>query len=137
MKTRSSLIEDNVPDTKIEGSLYVARDGIKVRSAQELYIYEKLLAIPGIKVDYEKIFKYRQEYKLPDFTFTIDDKTYLWEHFGMSENKGYFYNMANKIEWYYAAGLKPFDDGGCLIFTIFEDSNRFQQKVDKIITDIM
>lgn len=136
VKTRSSLLNDNTSKNQIEDYLYVTNKGIKVRSAQELHIYEKLSTIPGIEVEYEKKFKYKSEYKLPDFTFVINDKTYFWEHFGMSEDWGYFYNMANKIEWYYNAGLKPFKDGGCLIFTIFEDALHFHRKVDEIICDI-
>lgn len=133
---RASILEGGQKNTidNVTGR-YVASDGTKLLSTHELYIYEELIRVKEIAVEYEKYYEHRSEYKKPDFTITMYDipDPYVWEHFGMSEDAGYFYKMANKIEWYFKAGLTPIDQGGKLIFTIFENEHVFQHRVSEII----
>lgn len=99
-RSRDSILTNNttqVNDVHIENYKIVTADGTRLRSAQELYIYERLIEIPNLKVLYEEKFRYKTDYKLPDFTIIIDEGApYIWEHFGMTEDEGYFYNMETR-----------------------------------------
>lgn len=116
---------------------YESSDGVtRLRSGGELHIWEQLLKEPELEAQYEKKYYYRSEFKIPDFTVRVKSsgKEYIWEHFGMKEDGGYFVGMANKIEWYARAGLKHIDDGGRLIVTINDDDEtKFHHDVTEAI----
>ncbi|MCC8019376.1 MAG: hypothetical protein LIO85_06355 [Rikenellaceae bacterium] len=142
VRTKDSADSENIATRKIPyspGYECAAKDGTKVKSLQELHIYEQLLKEPRIEVEYEKKFYWNDEFKVPDFTLYIDGskEPYIWEHFGLTGRRGYFDHMAEKIEWYTRAGMAAFQKGGRLIVTTDGDKESFNLQVKGIIIKLL
>ena len=95
-----------------------ASNGVKVRSKQELYIYNRLLTFEFLRITYEKALIARCQERYPDFTI-VNMKTknvFYWEHLGMFEsNNDYFDRTIEKLVWYRAISITSIEDGGHLI----------------------
>ncbi len=137
---------DLVPDKQNEKSKifpknlkYIASNGEKVRSQQELYIFNQLLLVDSFRVHYEKSLPRNYQEKLPDFTIINKNtqKTYYWEHLGLLEVNGkYFDKTLEKLVWYRSANIRNIDDGGSLIVTRYENDRQFGYLVKKYIQKI-
>lgn len=118
---------------------YIASNGEKVRSQQELYIFNQLLLVDSFKVHYERSLPRNYQEKLPDFTIINKNtgKIYYWEHLGLLEVNGeYFDKTLEKLVWYRSANIINIDDGGSLIVTRHENDRQFGYLVKKYIQKI-
>lgn len=113
----------------------IASDGNKFRSDQEVEIYERLLQCNYLTIEYEARIPVDGEKKFVDFKILNrqTQKTYLWEHFGMTQSAKYLDSMTEKIEWYKKNGYKTVEFGGDLIYTIYSDLKKFQRDIDHYI----
>ncbi|MCD8102878.1 MAG: hypothetical protein LUE26_09980 [Alistipes sp.] len=142
VRTRESAERDEIKTRRVPyspGYECETEDGTKVKSLQELFIYEQLAKEPRIRFEYEGKFYHGNEFKVPDFTLYIDgqEEPYIWEHFGLNGRRGYFDHMAEKIEWYRQAGLENFEQGGRLIVTTGEDKDAFELQVKNILSRLL
>jgi len=117
---------------------FMSKDGIKFRSEQELEIYNRLLKCNYLTVEYEPRLVEFGEQKYPDFKISnkLTQKTYYWEHFGLTNSDRYLDAMAEKIRWYRNNGYETVEDGGKLIYTIYSDWKTFQRDIDNYIAVI-
>lgn len=83
------------------GCIYETIDGNHVRSKSEVII-SNLLYHAGIDYAYEQKLFYGTEGRHiePDFTVSINGKTWFWEHLGMMGKEDYNSNWAEKIKIY-------------------------------------
>jgi hypothetical protein len=109
-----------------EGLIHRTERGDLVRSKSELVIAEKLHAR---SIDYA----YEQPLALgggrlryPDFTIADHARgvTFYWEHCGMLDDPGYRTRWERKRAEYFAAGIKPWQDGGGPEGTLIETRDR-------------
>jgi len=116
----------------------VSSDGKKFRSNHEKEIYERLLKCDYLTIDYEFPISKHGEKKFVDFKILnrVTQKTYYWEHFGMTHSDKYMDEMTEKLAWYRNNGYKTVENGGNLIFTVYSNSNAFQSDIDKYIAVI-
>lgn len=88
--------------------------GIFVRSKSELVIAE-LFSKHKIVYSYEKklVGKDGAE-RYPDFTIDDEDAgiTYYWEHLGLLSDNNYRTKWDEKLSWYKAQDILPYEDGG-------------------------
>lgn len=117
----------------------VSSNGQKFRSSQEKDIYERLLTCDYLSIDLEFPISKHGEKRYADFKILnrITQKTYYWEHFGMTNSSKYMDAMTNKLEWYRSNGFKTVENGGNAIFTIYSESKAFQRDIDRYITLIL
>jgi hypothetical protein len=126
-------------DTRLKYNSYhlnnLSSNGLKFRSNHEKEIYEKLLRCDYLTIEYEPPVSKHGETKYVDFKISnrANQKTYLWEHFGMTHSSQYLDLMTEKIRWYRINGFKTVEDGGNLIFTIYSDWHSFQKDIDRYI----
>jgi exodeoxyribonuclease V alpha subunit len=80
-------------------------NGEKVRSWQEC-VLANLFHEAGIEYTYEPLSEYLKIGLLPDFKLNIKNKTILWEHYGMLENREYRERQNEKELLYKQAGFK-------------------------------
>jgi hypothetical protein len=97
-----------------EGLIHRTERGDLVRSKSELVIADKLHA-RGIDYAYEQplaLDERRRRY--PDFTIADHARgvTFYWEHCGMLDDPGYRGRWERKRAEYFAAGIKPWQEGG-------------------------
>mgnify|MGYP005745411517 CR=1 FL=1 len=121
---------DLSPNTKYKSEKkWIACNGEALVSRQELQIYEYLLEQEGLHIIYEQGFEGHDHTAFPDFTIrNVDtDKTYIWEHFGMTNNENYLNRLPKKLEWFEKQGVKTVDRGGCLILTFYRKETFFQE----------
>lgn len=106
--------------------IHIASNGIGVRSKEELNIMNRLLSIEIFDVYYERPITIQGKKIFPDFT--IYNKTtntlFYWEHFGVLNNTKYDDSMIKKIELYQQID-KSIDEGGGLIFSVYQDEEHF------------
>jgi hypothetical protein len=114
-------------------------DGRKFRSNQEKEIYEKLLKCNYLTIEYEFPISKHGEKRFSDFKIVnrLTQKTYFWEHFGMTNSDKYLDEMTEKLLWYRNNGFKALEDGGNVIFTIYSELKEFQRDMDKYIAIII
>lgn len=112
-----------------------ASDGTKLNSKHEVHIYEKLIEKSHIRIDIEYPLIRNEETKFVDFTIKnkLTQKTYYWEHFGMTNSEEYKSKMADKIEWYKENGFKTIENGGDLILTYYSNDNNLEKDTKKYI----
>lgn len=83
---------------------YVTKSGIRVRSKSERIIADLLTEL-GIPFRYEAELVIDGKTYYPDFVILCEDGTIIiWEHFGMTDDREYFYKMCRKLEDYRRAG---------------------------------
>lgn len=113
----------------------VASDGTILNSDQEVYIYEELIKNSYLRIDIEYPLTKNGETKYVDFTIKnkLTQKTYYWEHFGMTNNEKYKSEMADKIIWYKKNGFNIVENGGDFIFTYYSNENNLRKDIRKYI----
>lgn len=113
---------------------WIACNGEALVSRQELQIYELLLEQEGIHITYEKELVGSDRTAFPDFTIvnTMTGKSYIWEHFGMTNNENYLDRLPRKLEWFEKEGISTIERGGSLIITFYRKSN-FYKEVCKFV----
>lgn len=119
--------------------VYTAKNGEKLRSEQELFIYNKLLGCKEFEIAYEAPLNQKGEEQIyPDFRILNkhSNKTYYWEHFGMTDNEEYKEGMTERIARYKAKGRVLLEEGGNVICTYYSDNNSLQNQVIKFINKI-
>jgi len=117
------------------GKKIIASDGEKLRSKQELFIFERLLQCRNLLIFYDYPIVEFGEPVYVDFFIKnqVTRKTYLWEHFGMTNDESYKDNMTNKVLWYKNNGYKLLEDRGNLIYTYYANERTFSRDVDEFI----
>lgn len=146
LKNHSSLEDKNLATSHesinslfSNNKQYTASNGTKVRSKQELLIFNKLLSVSTFDIYYERPLKIEKNVKYPDFTIVNKNtKTvFHWEHFGMINSSNYADKMAEKVQWYKGKGYRFLEEGGTLIITYFENEIKLSNKIDSIIKVIL
>lgn len=114
---------------------FIASNGEKLRSNQELKIYEALIILKGITIYYEKPLTLHGETRYPDFTIVNkrNRKTFYWEHIGMTHNSKYLDRLTESIEWYRNNGLLNHKSQEHAIFTYYSSKKEFS----KLISDCL
>jgi hypothetical protein len=145
LKDRSTIDEKNLASSHLttnslfsDHKQYIASNGTRVRSKQELFILNKLLSEESLEIYYERPLKVDTYPKFPDFTI-VNKKTktvFHWEHFGMIGSSAYSDKMTNKVQWYRDKGYHFLEEGGTLIITYFENEKNLSDKVASIIDTI-
>ena len=93
---------ENIPYA--ENRIHRTKNGFMVRSKSEVIVANEIINA-GIQLtdqNYEaKLYsKNGGDYKLPDFTFAVNGKTYYWEHLGMLSSESYKNSWERKKQWY-------------------------------------
>ncbi|MEQ9404333.1 MAG: hypothetical protein RIM99_12140 [Cyclobacteriaceae bacterium] len=116
----------------------VASNKERLRSSQELLIYEQLLNEKHLMIFYEYPISKLGETKNADFVIRneLTRKEFVWEHFGMTNNKRYKDEMVEKIAWYKNNGFKTLEEGGNLILTYFTDDKSLLREVSRLLSII-
>jgi ATP-dependent DNA helicase RecQ len=81
------------------GRIHETISGEMVRSQSEVII-ANLLTRDGISFEYEKRLEAGGYGFWPDFTITVNERTYYWEHLGLLDLEQYRQNWAIKKAWY-------------------------------------
>lgn len=105
-------------------------DGNYVRSNQEKHIYESLLKINGIFMRHDHLQSKSIDFFIHD---SLYNRTYYWEHFGMTNSESYISQINEKINWLRSGGHKPIEEGGDLIITYFTTQQKFEKDVKKFV----
>lgn len=147
-KRLTNLFKDPSP-ISIEGRLFEeylihrTSRGEMVRSKSEVIIADRLSDLE-VEYQYEQLLKIKNVTKYPDFT--IEDiesgKTFYWEHCGMLQVPSYLKRWNEKLEWYKANGILPFEDGegenGTLIVTSdTPEGGISSQEIERIIREVI
>jgi len=105
----------------------IASNGEKLRSNQELKIYEALITLKAITVFYEKPLTLHGETRYPDFTVINkrNRRTFYWEHIGMTHDPEYLDRVKESIEWYRNNGLLNPKSAEQAIFTYYTNNKEF------------
>ena len=145
MRKETTPQDQNVAESHPDTCKFIARakkhcasNGTGVRSKQELYIMNQLLAVEFFDVYYEKKLTANSRTRYPDFTVRnkITGTEFYWEHFGINNQVEYAEDMAEKIQWYRSIGHRCVDKGGDLIVTVYQDENQFVGLVQQMINRI-
>jgi hypothetical protein len=126
---RNTSIFDAPADNKY---LYEPKRGVRVQSKIECLIYQTLDSVDGVSVHYEQPLSLDCiDFAIhPDFTVSVEGKTYYWEHLGMLDTAKYYKDWQERKGWYEQSGLMD-----SVITT--DDSNGYgKNAVLKIIQDI-
>lgn len=131
----NAKVYEGTNNYKSKHKLFEAANGVNVRSLQELYIMNQLLAQKDFEVYYERQLIAEEHERYPDFTIhnKKTDTVFYWEHFGLSEDASYAEEMAEKIGWYQRIGINNIEYGGRFIGTIFINEVHFTKLVDDLI----
>lgn len=130
---------DLSPNVNFKGEKkWVACNGERLVSKQELEIYELLLEQQGIHVTYERPFEGKNKTLYPDFTVINREtgRTFIWEHLGMTNSEHYLNKIPQKIMWYRENGLESIENGGDLILSFYRQE-RFYKDVLNFIKLIL
>ena len=96
-----------------ENLIHRTSRGEMVRSKSEVIIADRLATL-DVDYIYEHPLSIEGATKYPDFT--IEDmesgNTFYWEHCGMLHVPGYRKRWEEKLAWYKANGILPYEDGG-------------------------
>ncbi|MCY1661034.1 hypothetical protein [Chryseobacterium sp. SL1] len=117
----------------------IAEDGTKLRSLQERKIYENLIRCNYLTIVYDAQIQGSYEQKYADFKIVnrLTQKTFYWEHFGMTNSEKYLEAMTEKIEWYINNGFKTIENRGNIIYTYFSTENKFEKDIEKYLEIIL
>ena len=122
-----------VVDTKTykfydKGRIYLTENGERVRSKSEVII-ANLLKDKGVNYTYEETLQIGKIKLHPDFTLTINNEIYYWEHLGMLNNEKYIADWERKKQTYTSAEIT---ENNNLIITTEEDikENRIIEKLN-------
>ena len=119
---------------KAEDRKYKTKNGTLLRSKSE-YIIANLLEEYGIPYRYEIPMKMGSKIIYPDFVIKhpYTGKTIIWEHFGALHQPKYEASMNEKMKFYLAQGLIPFET---IIYTFefdIENTTRLESLVETIL----
>ncbi|MCK6477975.1 MAG: ATP-dependent RecD-like DNA helicase [Phycisphaerales bacterium] len=140
---RPILIEGRIFE---EGLIHRSTADIMVRSKSEVIIadhLERLRKDTGVEYAYERPLTIGAVTKYPDFT--IEDMesgiTVYWEHCGMLHVPSYRQRWEEKLAWYRANGILPYEEGGgdkgTLVVTRDEPNGSIDSaKITKLLTDL-
>lgn len=96
-----------------ENLIHRTARGEMVRSKSEVIIADRLSDM-DVEYVYERPLTIDGATKYPDFT--IEDMesgmTFYWEHCGMMFLPSYHRRWEEKLAWYHAHGIEPYEDGG-------------------------
>lgn len=99
-------VRDDVEDIPYaENRIHRTKNDFLVRSKSEVIVANELITA-GISLtdkNYESKLRSKTnayDYKLPDFTFEFDGKTFYWEHLGMLQLESYRKSWERKEHWY-------------------------------------
>lgn len=96
-----------------ENLIHRTSRGEMVRSKSEVIIADRLASL-GVEYIYERDLSIEGVTKYPDFT--IEDmesgNVFYWEHCGMLHVSGYRRRWEEKLAWYKANGISPYEEGG-------------------------
>lgn len=117
---------------------HVAVNGEGLVSKQELEIYEFLLEQENLIVGYELPFEGKEKTLYPDFTVTniVTQRTFVWEHLGMTNNEKYLDKIPQKIKWYRDNGLETIEKGGNFIISFYQERTFFKD-VSRFVSIIL
>lgn len=117
----------------------IASNGEKLRSNQELLIYEALITLKGITVFYERPLALNGETRYPDFTVfnKRNRKTFYWEHIGMTHNSEYLDRVKESIEWYRNNGLLNQRSQEQAIFTYYTNDKEFYKLINYCLSVVL
>ena len=117
--------------------------GEMVRSKSEVIIANEL-AHRKFEYGYEQPLKINGVTKYPDFTIEDSEsgQTFYWEHCGMLHVPSYRRRWDEKLAWYKANGILPYQDGvgasGTLIITRDENNGSIDSsKINEIIATVL
>lgn len=110
-------------------------DGTYVRSRQEKIIYEILSTDNSFDTYYELKLNKKGILIYPDFVIKrkIDNKVFIWEHFGMTENVDYDNGINIKIEKYKSLNYEFIENNGTLIITYFLNEEKLIEDIYRLI----
>jgi hypothetical protein len=140
---RPILIEGRIFE---EGLIHRSTADIMVRSKSEVIIadhLERLRKDTGVEYAYERPLTIGAVTKYPDFT--IEDMesgiTVYWEHCGMLHVPSYRQRWEEKLAWYRANGILPYEEGGgdkgTLVVTRDEANGSIDSaKITKLLKDL-
>jgi hypothetical protein len=117
---------------------WIAANGEKLVSHQELDLYHILLEERDFRVEYERAFVGAENTLYPDFTIEHipTGNIFVWEHLGMTNNEHYLNAIPKKIEWFRANGLETVEvPNGKLIIT-FYNKDTFYKDIRRAIQKI-
>jgi hypothetical protein len=129
-----------------DGLIHRTERGDLVRSKSELVIADKLHA-RGVDYTYEQPLVLPNGcIRYPDFTITDHARgvIFYWEHLGLLDDPGYRVRWERKRAEYFAAGIKPYEDGGGPEGTLIEtcdqpggslDAAEIAALIDKVILE--
>jgi len=117
----------------------IAENGTKLRSLQEKKIYENLIRCNYLTILYDAPIQGSYDRKYVDFKILnrLTQKTFYWEHFGMTNSDEYLESMADKIEWYKNNGFKTVENRGNIIYTYFSTDNKLEKDIKRYIELIL
>ncbi|MCD1117551.1 hypothetical protein [Chryseobacterium turcicum] len=117
------------------GLYIIAENGTKLRSLQEKKIYENLIRCNYLAIGYDAQIIGKYDRKYVDFKILnkLTQKTFYWEHFGMTNSDQYLTSVEAKIEWYRNNGFKTVENRGNVIYTYFSTDNKFEKDIKKYI----
>lgn len=117
------------------GKKVIASNGEKLRSKQELFIFESLLKSRNLIIFYDHpIIEYGEPVYVDFFIRNqATKKTFLWEHFGMTNDEKYKDEIADKILWYRNNGYRVIGERGNLIYTYYSDERTFINDVRRLV----
>jgi len=100
------LLVDDPDSIRTEQHKHRTMRGELVRSQEEVIVADTLNEL-GIPYEYERPLHHPRirEMILPDFTIDWNEKTFYWEHLGMSEDAQYRERWEARKRWYYEAGF--------------------------------
>jgi len=117
--------------------------GEPVRSKSEVIIADRL-AHNDVGYTYEKALVIEGVTKYPDFTIEAEEtgQTYYWEHLGMMQDPEYESRWKEKLAWYRANDILPYNEGvgkrGILIISQDNESGGISsQDIDDIIKKVL
>ena len=111
--------------------VYVTNSGIRVRSKSERMIADALDQ-NGIPYLYDAGLALGEEVRYPDFTIRrpFDGKVFLWEHFGLMDDREYEQKTIRKLALYARHGYFPFDNLICTYERDMLDASRIQKYIE-------
>ena len=117
--------------------IYFAKNGERLRSSQEMIIYNSLLTQEAFHICYESPIKFLDEVnRHPDFRIENKrtNKIYFWEHFGVTNNESYKDDMEKRIRWYQSQGdVIATKEKGNVIMTYYDDDAGLMFQIRKNI----
>ena len=128
-------VRDNIDKIPYaENRIHKTKGGFLVRSKSEVIVANELInsEINLTEKNYEQKLQSRKnsfDYKLPDFTFSVEGVEYYWEHLGMLAVESYKKSWERKLRWYKENGY----DSRLIVSQDGEDGSINSEEITKIV----